>query len=229
MGYFDGKIHAKNPTGWLLPTRDWTAQEKQKAREMAITIPSGYTMPLHYLTPMTRAQINDWAWLFMAKKQQECETSNGQGCSMKAFAYTVLEIFNLAYVNGYTTWDQLQAIYKETGDFLQAIPEFPKFKEQLKNMGKVAAAGVSGLITGGPVGLFAGVASASGKIVSDERLRKAQEVQKVIAPNIQSISEAVSAREAIAQEQAKKATQTNLVVIAALIVGGGVVVYSLSN
>lgn len=229
MGYFDGKIHAKNPTGWLLPTRDWTAQEKQKAREMAITIPSGYTMPLHYLTPMTRAQINDWAWLFMAKKQQECETSNGQGCSMKAFAYTVLEIFNLAYVNGYTTWDQLQAIYKETGDFLQAIPEFPKFKEQLKNMGQVAIAGVSGFITGGPVGLFAGVASASSKIISDERLRKAKEIQNVVAPNVQSVSEAMQAREASAIAAEQSAQKKGILGIGALMIGGGILIYALND
>lgn len=228
-GYFNGKISAQNPTGFNLTSSITQPSESMKkaAREIQITIPSGYTMPIHYLTPMTREQINEWLGLFFIKKKLDCEAQKGQFCGAKAMAYMYIELMNLAYVNGFATYDQLQAGYKESSAFLADVPEIPSFKEQLKNAGKVLAGGVAGFMTGGPVGLFVGIAGATGKIVADQRLARQVQLQKVIEPQAAAVTSAQVAREQIAQEQQQKKENTLWLLL--LAVGAGIAFISLKS
>lgn len=223
-----GKVSKYNPTGFDLskmPKNPNDPKYAPLARAIQISIPAGFTMPEHYLKPMTKEQINDWLILFALKQYLECRDKKQDFCQPKMIALTFIEMANLAYVNGYMGWDELQRIYKEAQGLLESVPELPSLKTQLKNAGKTLVGGVVGFLTAGPVGLFAGLATSTAKIVADERLKRATQGQTVIAQNIDKVAQTAQVREAIAQEEKKEAVQNTVLIYAGIAAAIGLIIF----
>lgn len=146
------------------------------------------TLPDHYLVPMTKLEID--AYIYQERGKGKYSKLNA-GCEDPLCFLVMLEIErgNMYYVNGIITWEQLQEVYSTAKKALEAIPRMPTIAQQLKDIGTFVVGTVTGLITGGPVGLFVGGAAATRKIIADARARVSGEALELLNPEIQKAKE----------------------------------------
>lgn len=165
---------------------------------------TGSELPAHYLVPMTKLEID--AYIYQEKIKGKY-SKLASGCNVQSdwagdwvpclLAMLEIERGNLYYVNGFISWEELQAVYKKAHEMIMSIPVFPSLKEQLKNAGTFLIGAVAGFFTAGPIGLFTGGAAATQKIISDARAKEAANASALINPLIQHAKTGEQERENI--------------------------------
>jgi hypothetical protein len=206
----------------------WTDKDVLDAINFNPVYSKGYSLPDHYLVPLSVDQIVRYAKLLGIKGMLTCPLNEDRrNCQMtNAIAVSGVEFVNLCYVNGLVTWEKVQQIYKETQKFLEALPTpLPSFKEQLKNSLTVGVSMIVGLITAGPIGFFTGSAAATGKIIEAERAKKMAAINGKMDAMIQNIPGAMEAREQIAKAQ----QVTSMATIAIVGLTAGAVIYFITD
>lgn len=133
------------------------------------------TLPEHYLTPMTQAQIQ--AFIQKTYNQSICKGKSGWegiNCTLMNNANAIVEGANMMYANSLISYDQLQAYYRQASDlYARARYGTKDFITQLKEVGFIAASAITGIFKGGPLGFFAGGASATAAIIAQNRAARA--------------------------------------------------------
>lgn len=163
------------------------------------------TLPDHYLVPMSALEID--AYIYQEKKKGKLSRINGDCDSPLCFlAMLEIERANLYYVNKIITWEQLQSAYAEAQRMLEEEPRIPTVGQQLKDIGKFLIGAVTGLITGGPVGLFVGGAAATQKIIADARSQASAQALQQINPEIQKAKEGAAEMQKLQSELDLKAS-----------------------
>ena len=158
-------------------------------------------LPEHYLVPMSNLEID--SYIYQEKNKGPfsllavgCDTS-WAGSFVPCFtAMLEIERGNLLYVNKFISYEQLQGVYKEAHKMLESIPQFPTFKEQLKNSGAFLVGAIVGFFTqGGPVGLFIGAGTAVSKMVAEQRAKRQAYASGLINPLLEKAKAGAENRE----------------------------------
>jgi hypothetical protein len=182
----------------------------------------GENIPDHYFIPMTKMDIDSWLYYNALKICNATCDRDEISANICCAINLDFERYNLYFVNNLITYDQLTAEYRRLAAALKSLPRIPKFGEQLKNAGTFLVGAVAGFIAGGPIGMFTGGASAVGKIIADERNRRAAKVKTVLDKNIQQVQQTME------QKDTAKLTNYALYGVATLGVAG-VIYWMLSD
>lgn len=148
------------------------------------------TLPAHYLTPMTKAQID--AYIEKEKKlgrysklAVDCQ-QKWSGEAIPCFLGMVeIERANLYYVNKIINYDRLNEVYREVYKMWEDIPIIPSIKQQLRDIGTFIVGAVAGFIAAGPIGFFTGGAAATQKIIADAKAKAAMKASTTLEPLVQ--------------------------------------------
>jgi hypothetical protein len=198
-------------------------QDSIAAINLTTTYSKGFTLPDHYLVPLTLAQINRRAELTAMKQWMLVQPGNRTPAKFITAVVTgILEFYNMAYVNNLVTWDYLQSAYKGASEDIAVIEGIEagrgSLKEQLKKAVTVGVTMIAGLITGGPIGFFVGAASATAKIIANERARLLANAGAILNPMLQATAQAGQTRDEI--EKQEKVTQYAGIGVGVLAIGG---------
>lgn len=210
------------------------AQDTIDAINLRTTYSSGYTMPDHYLQPMTMEQINRRAFLTGLREWMMIQPGNRTPAKfVTAQILGILEFYNLVFVNKLgIDWNFLQSAYKGASEDISVIESAEagrgSFKEQLRKAATVGISMVAGLLKGGPIGFFVGAASATMKIVNDERQKFQERAMKLLNPGMQNVVAAEQAKAEI-EEQESTAKLYYAAGGIALLIGVAVFVYRYNN
>jgi hypothetical protein len=205
--------------------RDLTPEQRTEAKNWKPVFTTGFTLPDHYLKPMTKEQINRHVWIFYHNTAMKLQASNDGPAGLKGMMWAMIENANLAHINGFCSWETMQVVYKET---IKALNELPipvgSFGEQLKNMGKTLIGGLVGFVTLGPVGFFTGIASTSAKIIFDEKAKRTALIQQAMVNSAALVTQTQELKTTIAAKQ----QEDKYLMIAGVAIGAGVLIYVIS-
>lgn len=205
------------------------------------------TLPEHYLTPMTRTEIDAFIKKEYALGQKskyfagDCKSMGGADFNKSNCfkLYLDLERYNLYYVNNivpYGSADEPETLvwmYDRVQKGFASFKTFDKpFMKQLSEVGKVAVGAVVGFVTSGlnPVGLFVGGAGAAAKVIHDARAAKMAAAAAKLKPLANQAVTAKAAQDQAAEEKKKQDALASLqqslpLLIGTLVVGGALIYY----
>jgi hypothetical protein len=143
----------------------------------------GTILPLHYLKPMTKGEIDSFI-VANFNPSKYCNRTNNDmytfiNCINRTYGDAIVEAANLYYINKIYSWDQLLADYRKASEkYALSDLKGTTFLQSLKNAASalttIVKTASQGFLSNGPTGIFTGGAQATNQIIAQDRAARAE-------------------------------------------------------
>lgn len=156
---------------------------------------AGASIPDHYLIPMSKTAIDIYVGKLSTNWKNTafytpCKSDWDGEALPCTLAMLDIERYNLYFVNKIITYTQLLSAYNEAAKAIEGIPHIPSLKEQFRDIGKIVISIYAGFKSAGPVGFFQGAAAGINQILANERMRRADKIQRLLNPMLDEVQQA---------------------------------------